>query len=77
MDREAWRATVQGVTKSWTRLKRLSTHAWVREYDVAAKTPQELPVSLRTLRVNSCKSLTERKKLQKGTYSLTPQIQCF
>ena len=27
MDRGAWRATVHGVTKSRTRLKRLSTHA--------------------------------------------------
>ena len=27
MDREAWRATVHGVTKSQTRLKRLSTHS--------------------------------------------------
>ena len=26
MDRGAWRATVHRVTKSWTRLKRLSTH---------------------------------------------------
>ena len=25
MDRETWRATVHGVTKSWTRLKRLSS----------------------------------------------------
>ena len=27
MDRAAWRATVHGVAKSWTRLKRLSTQA--------------------------------------------------
>ena len=27
MDRGAWRATVHGVTKSWTQLKRLSTHS--------------------------------------------------
>ena len=27
MDRRAWWATVHGVAKSWTRLKRLSTHA--------------------------------------------------
>ena len=27
MDRGAWRAIVQRVAKSWTRLKRLSTHA--------------------------------------------------
>ena len=25
MDRGAWRATVHGVTKSWTQLKRMST----------------------------------------------------
>ena len=29
MDRGAWRSTVHGVTKSWTRLKRLSTHAGI------------------------------------------------
>ena len=27
VDRGAWQATVHGVTKSWTRLKRLSMHA--------------------------------------------------
>ena len=26
MDRGTWQATVRGVTKSWTRLKQLSTH---------------------------------------------------
>ena len=29
MDRRAWRATVHGVTESWTRLKQLSTHTYV------------------------------------------------
>ena len=29
MDRRAWWATVHGVTKSWTRLKQLSTHMLV------------------------------------------------
>ena len=28
MDRGAWWAVVHRVTKSWTRLKRRSTHAW-------------------------------------------------
>ena len=28
MDRGAWQATVHGVTKSWTRLKQLSTHIY-------------------------------------------------
>ena len=32
MDRGAWQATVQWVKKSWTRLKRLSTHARVCLY---------------------------------------------
>ena len=27
IDREAWQATVHRVTKTWTRLKHLSTHA--------------------------------------------------
>ena len=27
LDRGVWQATVHGVTKSWTRLKRLTTHA--------------------------------------------------
>ena len=31
MDREAWQATVHGVTKSWTQLKQLSTHACRRD----------------------------------------------
>ena len=30
MDRGAWRATVHGVAKSWTRLKRLSSSSWER-----------------------------------------------
>ena len=30
MDREAWWATVHGITKSWTQLKRLSTRAYIR-----------------------------------------------
>ena len=29
MDREAWWATVHRVTKSWTRLKRLSMHTGI------------------------------------------------
>ena len=29
MDRGAWRATIHRVTKSWTRLKRLSMHALI------------------------------------------------
>ena len=31
MDREAWRATVHGVAKSWTRLKQLNMHACLSE----------------------------------------------
>ena len=31
MDRGAWQATVHGVTQSWTRLKRLSTHGRPRK----------------------------------------------
>ena len=31
MDREAWWAAVPGVTKSRTRLKRLSMHAWIHD----------------------------------------------
>ena len=31
MDREAWHAAVHGVAKSWTQLKRLSTHACIGE----------------------------------------------
>ena len=30
MDRGAWRATVHRIAKSWTRLKRLSTHGLIR-----------------------------------------------
>ena len=32
-DRGAWRAIIHGVTKSWTRLKRLSTHASIKKPD--------------------------------------------
>ena len=31
MDRGAWRATVHGVAKSWTQLKRLNMHACLSE----------------------------------------------
>ena len=31
MDRGAWRATVHGVAKSWTRLKQLSTHVSIKK----------------------------------------------
>ena len=34
MDRGAWRATVHGVAKSQTRLKRLSTHTAARSGDL-------------------------------------------
>ena len=32
MDREAWWAMVYRVTKSWTRLKQLSTHTYIHAY---------------------------------------------
>ena len=32
MDKGAWQATVHGVTKSQTQLKRLSTHAYICVY---------------------------------------------
>ena len=31
MDKEAWRATVHGVAKSWTRLEQLNMHACLSE----------------------------------------------
>ena len=42
MDRGAWRATVHGVTKSWTQLKWLSMHAQpysTHIYDMFSKYP--------------------------------------
>ena len=39
MDRGAWRAIVNGVAKSWTRLKRLSMHAHGRNHSVWAPFP--------------------------------------
>ena len=36
MDRRAWQATVHGVTKSRTQLKRLSMHAWPMEIPIGA-----------------------------------------
>ena len=40
MVRGAWWVTVHGVTKSWTRLKRLTTHtcSWENQVDSALKT---------------------------------------
>ena len=35
MDRRAWRATVHGVAKSWTQLKRLSTHRQIPRRGIA------------------------------------------
>ena len=32
VDRRAWWAAIYGVTQSWTRLKRLSMHAWRRKW---------------------------------------------
>ena len=38
MDRGAWRATVNGVAKSWTRLKWLATHIlWIPVYIILSK----------------------------------------
>ena len=59
MDRGAWRATVYVVTKSQTRLKRLSTHVciWIR--DTNANTPN--------IRVYQNKShLITQEKVQEG-----------
>ena len=33
MDRRAWQYTVHGITESWTRLNRLSTHAHMANTD--------------------------------------------
>ena len=35
VDRRAWRATVNRVTKSWTQLKRLSTHTWLNKAELS------------------------------------------
>ena len=47
MDRGAWRATVHGVMKSWTRLKQLSMHAHERDVWVSlvAQGVKHLPAS--------------------------------
>ena len=37
-DRGAWRATVRGVTKSQTRLRRLSTHTVENRMEISQKT---------------------------------------
>ena len=39
MDREAWRATVHGVTKSWTQRLTLSVHSLLTEKRVLLLTP--------------------------------------
>ena len=45
MDRGAWQATVHGVTKSWTRLKRLTTQARTRHtvWQALCKLPSVTP----------------------------------
>ena len=50
MDREAWRATVHWVIKSWTRLKRLSTHTHAannpfNEYSGLTRNMKKNPIS--------------------------------
>ena len=35
MDRGAWRVIVRGVAKSQTQLKRLSTHMYIIQYNIA------------------------------------------
>ena len=45
MDRGDWQATVHGVTKSWTRLKQLSTHA----HEIVKNLPATRETQVQTL----------------------------
>ena len=45
MNRGAWRATVHGVTKSRTRLKRLSMHTPGLQADCLMSEPSEMPLT--------------------------------
>ena len=47
MDRGAWRATVHGVTKSQTQLKRLSTQRQGREEDGGGETDSPKVICLK------------------------------
>ena len=59
MDRGAWRATVHRVTKSWTRLKHLSTHTRPKTCEI-------------NRRVNTCHSGLTRINIQCPLYSFLP-----
>ena len=56
MSRGAWLATVHGVTKSWTRLKQLSTHAACTSATVMTHTAHQWGWA--TVSTDSCASLT-------------------
>ena len=71
MDRGAWRATVLRVSKSWTRLKRLSTHAHIYAYVVPRPNTGDLtqkraspPQDFQTPRLlqSSCPEAPDRRR---------------
>ena len=70
MDRGAWRGTVHGVTKSWTRLERLSMHTcWLRAG--AIDSPREEMNEL--INAGDGKQLTQSFR---GSRSIREQTQC-
>ena len=61
MVRGAWWVTVHGVTKSWTQLKRLTTHtcSWENQVDSALKTLRGVVSSAFGMVINGKVSLEE------------------
>ena len=72
-DREAWQATVHRVSKSWTRLKQLSTHTLVKT------DPRQLCCPLPTLHGHIEKSATYslEDSLHRNLITLTPDLRCL
>ena len=57
MDREAWRAAIHGVSKSWTRLKRLSSSSGSSNTAKARRTAQRLSEPISSVQSLSCAQL--------------------
>ena len=64
MDRGTWWATVHGVAKSQTWLKRLSMHTCISSHE-------------KTWRKLRCILLSERSQLEKATYCLITTLWCY
>ena len=68
MDRGAWKATVHRVAKSWTRLKRLSTHTKCTINVMRSNHPQIIPRLWSVEKLNSMKAVPGAKMLGDCSY---------